>query len=189
MAVDFFFDPATVAIPTLSDLRWKWSGVSDLTVREMIVQEEQYLTFHRAMLDRVRSTEAGAVRNPTWRLPLDISVRAGAVKAAALVCGSIAEAALRHHAERRSFPLPANPRHRTFGKVLAAWEISDSVPQPDVAEIWSEVKRLHDLRNNIHLFCAAEAGTADFNSVLAQEREILAAGERVVDHLAALRSA
>ena len=188
MAVDFFFDPATIAIPTLSDLRRKWLGVTDLTVREMIVQEEQYLCFHRAMLSQVHFTEAGAVRAPSWRLPLDISVRAGAVKAAALVCGSIAEASLRHHAERRGLALPPNTRHRTFGKVLAAWEPSPGAPDPDVAVVWSDLTRLHDVRNNIHLFCAAEAGTADFPSVLAQERDILQAGERAVEHLATLRS-
>jgi hypothetical protein len=187
MAVDFFFDPATVSIPTLSDLRWKWMGVTDLTVREMIVQEEQYLSFHRAMLEQVHFTEAGAVRAPSWRMPLDISVRAGAVKAAALVCGSIAEASLRHHAERRKLTLPANTRHRTFGRVLAAWE-PGGAPHSDVAAVWSDLRMLHDIRNNIHLFCAAEAGTADFGSVLAQERAILPAGERAIEHLAALRS-
>jgi hypothetical protein len=187
MAVDFFFDPPTVAIPPLGQLRIKWIGITDLTVRAVIAQEEQYLCYHRAMLERVHSTEAGALPNPTWRLPLDISVRAGAVKAAALVCGSIVEAALRHHAERRHLPLPTNLRRRTFGRVLAAWETEPATPHADVAAVWADVKRLHELRNNIHLFCAAE-GNTDFNTLLTQERDILAAGERAVEHLAALRS-
>ena len=108
MAVDFFFEPPTFAIPDLGTLRSEWKNVKDHKIRHAIAVEVQYLVFHRYMLESVRHTAAGTSKAPTRKTKLDLTVRGGAIKAAILLTASVCEATLRYHAERRGYSLPSN---------------------------------------------------------------------------------
>ncbi len=188
MAVDFFLDPGTISLPTLSGLRnGKWARCPS-TIRSYVAQEDQYLDFHLRCLDQFRFTaegSAGAVEKP-YSCPLDLSVRAGSVKAAILIAASIVEAVLRAVAEHRGYMLPPNKRHRTFGKVLGAWCIGGN-PRQEMADVWSDLQDLRDFRNNIHLFVAAEQGHS-FGVVLARESELLYRASNLVNHMSSLNA-
>jgi hypothetical protein len=186
MAVDFFFDPPTIGIPPLGALRaFQWEHMPE-KIRPVLAQESQYLQFHLQMLDRVKFTEAGRLHDKPWVKPLGLSVRAGAIKAAVLICASIAEAVLRASAETRGYPLPREPYRRTFGKVLDAWKQEDGKPRSDVAAIWPTLQNLRDIRNNIHLFKAADDPSASFDTILELEERILADAQAAIRHLSEL---
>lgn len=167
--------------PSVDSLRDAWRNIPDVQARNVIAVEAQYLAFHKFLLDTLRHapTEGGD------RIPIGLSVRAGALKAATLVCASIAEAALRAHAEARGYPLHANPRRRTFGALLGAWQSPQGTARPDVAGIWDQLDRLHNQRNTVHLYPAVNG---DFYDILAAERRSLAEGEQVLEHLRQLVS-
>lgn len=92
----------------------------------MIAREEQYLLFHRFVLDHAKFTKAGKLDSKPYVYSLGLSVRAGAIKAAILVYASIAEAALRAHAEKRGYKLPSNPTwlYATTGHSVNSTEVS-----------------------------------------------------------------
>ena len=96
--------------------------------------------------------------------------------AAVLLYVSIAEAALRIHAEVRGYDLPKNEKHRTFGKVLEAWE---SAGKAEAVAIWEDLIKLRDHRNLAHLFKAAEE-KHDWREALGVEEDLLRSGERVL---------
>jgi hypothetical protein len=180
----FHFDPSVHSVPAVAELRHAWRNVPDDDARNLIAVEAQYLEFHRYLLESIRHApvEGGVA------IPLGLSVRAGALKTATLVCASIAEAALRAHAERRGYKLPPNERHRTFGRVLGAWQLPDGTPRPEVAAIWPTLQALHSGRNNIHLYHAAETG-GDFYDLLESECQMLKDADAALEHIRALESA
>lgn len=189
MAVDFFFNPPTHSLPSLMALRlFRWGDIPHSDVAEVIAREEQYLSFHRFVLDHAKHTKAGCVGSPPYEHAIGLSVRAGAVKAALLVAASIAEGALRSHAEKRGYRLNSNPNKRTFGNVLNAWKTSRGRPKRDVRHIWTELQNLRDTRNNVHLFKAASDPSADFEQVLKDEAALLSGALKVVDEMATLKS-
>lgn len=175
MAVDFFFQPPTFAVPTLEKLRRDWQTVPNPDVRNAIAVEHQYLHFHEFMLDRCRFTAEGALANRPWDHPISLSVRAGAIKAKLLLSASIVEAALRAHGEYRGYTFNAKPTRRTFGVVLGAWS-----GQPEVATYWPDLRELQDLRNNIHLFRAAGEANAAHEVVVAREEAHVARAAALV---------
>jgi hypothetical protein len=188
MTADFFFDPPTFNIPTLGKLRKKWINIENTNVREVVACEDQFLQFHLFSLEAIKHTGEGSLgKRDDYVLPLGLSVRGGAVKAALLICASITEAVLRYHAEKRGYKLHSNLRKRTFGNVIAAWETND-IPNTDVASIWPDVKSLRDIRNNIHLFKAAGDPTATFENIILEEKNLLNSALAVVTHLAGLAS-
>jgi len=185
VAVDFYFDPPTVQLPALDGLRYfYWEHISDDDLCHAIAQDYQYLQFHLSLLKKVKFTAAGQLHTKPWQKSLSLSVRAGAIKAALLICGSIAEAALRYIAEQRSYPLAKNPRHRTYGNVLKAWKGPAGGPRRDVRSHWGTLKELHDVRNNIHLFKSASDPSAHFEEVLKLESDLLPRALKAVEHLA-----
>jgi hypothetical protein len=179
----FYFDPAIYQVPSIAELRWEWSNVPHQAARNLIAVEAQYLEFHKYVLAslRHRPVEGGE------GIILGLSVRAGAIKSATLLSASIAEAALRAHAEARNYPLDPNPRRRTFGNVLRAWKQNDA-PRPDVAGIWPTLEEIHQGRNNIHLYAAAEAG-ADFYDVVESEERFLQATDVALGVIKGVESA
>lgn len=179
----FSLDPAEYQVPAIDELRWEWRNIPDADARNVIAVEAQYLDFHRYLLGSLRHRDAagGAA------IPLGLSVRAGALKTATLVCASIAEAALRAHAERRGYALPPNPRHRTFGKVLGAWQEADGAPRAEVAAIWAQLQGLHSGRNNVHLYGAIEQD-GGFYELLESETQALAHADQVLTLMKALES-
>lgn len=159
-------------------MRHEWRNIPDAQARNVIAVESQYLAFHHYLLEslRHRAIEGGDA------IQIGLSVRAGALKTATLLCASIAEAALRAHAEARHYNLPADPRRRTFGKVLGAWQLPGDIPQQDVAPIWGQLQRLHGGRNTVHLYAAIQAG-GNFYDILQAESQSLTEAEAVLAHL------
>ncbi|WP_082672662.1 hypothetical protein [Luteimonas abyssi] len=188
MAADFFFQDPTFEIQPLTTVAiFKWQRLGNPEVQYAIAAEEQYLQFHLYMLKNLRHTRAGQLADPPYRRELGLSVRAGAVKAAVLVAASITEAALRAIAETRGYTLNQDLRRRTFGNVIRAWEIAGA-PQPEVADVWPQVKAMHAVRNFVHLHAAAEADDAAWVRVLEREDELLQGALRVIDHVAAIEA-
>jgi hypothetical protein len=187
MAADFFFSNPTFQIqPLLPLAKVKWRNLHNEEVQYAIAAEEQYLRFHLYMLTDLRHTREASLADPPYIYELGLSVRAGAVKAAVLIAGSIIEAALRALAEARLYRLPADPRRRTFGTVIRAWEEAGR-PRPDVAPIWPYVKAIHEVRNFVHLHQAAGDVDARWHSMLASEHMLLQGGLRAIEHIATLR--
>lgn len=185
MAVDFFFEPPTIHLPSAFSLRTGLWANCPQVVRRKVAEEYQYFLFQLASLDRLKFTAAGALPHHPWTRPLALTARAGAIKAAVLIGASIVEAVLRAVAEHRGYPLPPNPRNRTFGRVLAAWRVGGQ-PRPDVAPIWATLQQLRDFRNNVHLFAAVADPNAQFQAVLQQEQQLLTSVQTVIAHVAAM---
>ncbi|MBA4381401.1 MAG: hypothetical protein C0406_02445 [Sideroxydans sp.] len=188
MAADFFFQTPTFAIQSLKPVAvFKWQRLKNPEVQYAIAAEEQYLHFHLYMLNNLRHTEAGKLAQPPYVYELGLSVRAGAVKAAILIAASIVEAALRALAELRGYPLNKDPRRRTFGNVIAAWEYAGT-PRPDVAAIWPNVKAMHEVRNFVHLHKVASDADAAWESVLKEERLLLDGALTAIDYVAKIEA-
>lgn len=188
MPFDLFLEPATFTIPQISPLRaFKWQYLT-ADIGRAVAEEEQYLIFQLELLNRLYYTEVGHARNPQWGRPINLTLRAGIIKAAVLITASICEAVLRAHAEYRGYDLPENRRRRTMGRVLRAWELEDERPQPELEHIWDTLQSLHSIRNNIHLFKAATDPEASFDNVLAQEEQLIPQLRQTIDFLANLRS-
>ncbi|MBI3532616.1 MAG: hypothetical protein HY068_09150 [Burkholderiales bacterium] len=188
MAADFFFQNPTLEIQLLKPVAvFKWSHLNNSDVQYAIAAEEQYLQFHLYMLENLRHTEVGKVAAPPYSYELGLSVRAGAVKAAVLIAASIVEAALRALAEQRGYPLNKDPRRRTFGNVIAAWEDAGT-PRTDVAAIWSQVKSLHEVRNFVHLHKAAGSAEAAWENVLKDERALLDGALNAIKHVSGIKA-
>lgn len=166
---------------------FKWKHLKNPEVQYAIAAEEQYLQFHLYMLENLRHTEAGKIAAPTYVYELGLSVRAGAVKAAVLVAASIVEAALRALAELRGYALNKDPRRRTFGNVIAAWE-DGGAPRSEVAAIWPKVKSLHEVRNFVHLHKAAGAAEAAWECVLRDESALLQAALAAIEHVSGVEA-
>jgi len=188
MAVDYLLEPATFDAPKVESLRNQWRHIPEVNIRNIIAQEHQYLHFHIFVLNNLRFTSVGSACNPPYRKPIDYTLRAGAIKAAVLIGASIAEAALRAHAEHRQFEGLASQLHRrTFGNVLNAWQ-NNSTPHTDVAVIWNELNNLKSIRDNIHLFRAANDPNAHYKQVLQVEQQTFDKLEKVIAHLQQLQS-
>lgn len=184
MASDFFFANPTFSIQSLQPLAGiKWKHIGDPEVQYAIALEEQYLGFHLYMLNNLRHTKAGHITQPPYVAELGLSVRAGAVKAAVLIAASILEAALRALAEARNYPLKADPRRRTFGNVIGAWE-QDGAPRAEVAAIWHHIKAIHEVRNFVHLHKAANSSDAEWGMVLESEQTLLQGALCAIEHVA-----
>jgi hypothetical protein len=179
----FCFAPDHYRTPTVAEFRHAWRRLPYPEARNVVAIENQYLDFHRYLIESIRhqATTGGEA------IPLGLSLRAGSLKAASLICGAIAEAALRAHAEARGYELPAQPRLRTLGRVLGAWQDRRKRPRADVAPIWDELQRLHLGRNNVHLYRTVEARSS-FYQILAMEKVSLDEAERILRHLRELSS-
>gem|GEM_PF-1624990 len=187
MAADFFFDKPTFEIQPLKTVAvFKWQHLKNPEVQYAIAAEEQYLNFHLYMLANLRHTEVGKLAHPPYKYELGLSVRAGAVKAAILVAASIVEAALRTLAELRGYPLNKEPRRRSFGNVIGAWEEAGAA-RPDVAAIWPSVKAMHEVRNFVHLHKAAGDVDAAWENVLKEEDALLQGALTAIDYVARIK--
>jgi len=187
MAADFFFTNPTFSIQQLKPVAaFKWQHLANQDVQYAIAAEEQYLDFHLFMLNNLRHTRAGQVAQPPYAYELGLSVRAGAVKAAVLIAASIVEAALRALAEARGYNLNQDPKRRTFGNVIRAWE-NNGAPRPEVAEVWSDVKAMHEVRNFVHLHKAAQDVDAAWEQVLQSEQSLLQGALNVIAHISLIQ--
>jgi hypothetical protein len=180
---DFKFEPCDFEIPTLSNLKSGWPNILDGAVRHAVAVEEQYLHFHMFVLKNTRHTRHGELDTQIVPQRLVLTVRSGAIKTALLLCASIAEASLRSLAEQRALVIHRNPRQRTFGLVLAAWQFGNHRPRPEVRPIWGELSELRDLRNNVHLHKAAYDTAADYQSIIDHELHLFSEASKVLAHL------
>ncbi|HET7230928.1 MAG TPA: hypothetical protein VFJ16_13040 [Longimicrobium sp.] len=181
MATRFFFEPAHFALPSLSELKARWRFIPDLPIRDMIAAEHQYLHFQEEFLLRHLKYETPR----GWVGQFGLSARAGAVKAAVLLYGSIIEAALQSHAHARGYAKPG--KRLMFGEVLKAWEKAGAGAR-ELAEIWDDIQLIKDRRNTIHLAKAAADSDAHHWAVLQREEELLSAGRKVLTCLQRLNS-
>lgn len=188
MAADFYFLNPTFTIQSLKPVAaFKWQHLPDEDIKYSIAAEEQYLNFHLYMLENLRHTEAGQLANPPYVYELGLSVRAAAVKAAVLIAASIIEAALRALAEAKNYPLNEEPRRRTFGNVIRAWE-QNGAPRPEVADIWPAVKAMHEVRNFVHLHKAAKDGNAAWENMLKSEQALLTGALHAIDLVSQIKT-
>lgn len=142
MARDFFFEPPTLLIPDIQKLKLVWINIPNESVRTLVATEYQYYEFHQFLLDKLRHKDSD---KPSYDLPLGLSVRVGAIKAARLVVGSITEAVLRAHAEQRGYKLHGT----TLGKIIKIWEDKKI---KEVDEILLLAKNVCEARNDVHLY-------------------------------------
>lgn len=182
MARRFSLNPDEYHARSIAEYRREWGNIPDAEACNVIAVENQYLDFHRFLLASIRH-QAPTGSDP---IQLGLSLRAGALKAATLICASIAEAALRAHAESRGYGLPKNSWQRTFGKVLEAWLDPEGNPHADVAPIWPALQRLRLGRNNVHLYRAIEDGS-NFYDILEAEEMSLKEAEAVLAHLRTIK--
>jgi len=187
MAFDLFLDPPTFELPFVKAMQgFRWGHLPQ-RVAYAVAVEEQYLRFHLLILERARFTEAGKIDTKPWAKPLDFTIRAGSVKAAVLVAASIAEAVLRAVAEGRGYDLPKHEHRRTMGKVLGAWQENDESPKAEVSGLWPVLQDLHSIRNNVHLFKAADDPSASFEAMLAREEKLIPNLIPTIDVLASIK--
>jgi hypothetical protein len=187
MAFDLFIDPPTIDLPMVKAMQiFRWGHLPE-RVAYFVAVEEQYLRFHLLLLERARFTGAGKLSEKPWVKPLGLTVRSGAIKAAVLLTASISEAVLRAIAEAREYDLPKNEHHRTMGKVLGAWQQENGTPREEIAGIWPILQDLHSIRNNVHLFKAADDPSATFQAILNREESLVPNLLSTIDALAAIK--
>lgn len=180
----FTLDPSEYTVPSISSYRIRWQNIPDEEAKNIIAIENQYLNFHVYLLKSLRHKAPTGASAP---IGIGLSVRAGALKTALLICGSIAEAALRSHAEKRNYPLPPILHRRTFGTVLKAWCDKKGNPHEDLKTIWQLLQDLCSNRNNVHLYRAIEKNE-DFQRILIAEEDAINNAIRILKHLQTLKS-
>ena len=186
MAVDLYIDPPTYQFGALDIYRYfKWEFLPG-PICEMISRESQYLELNHLLLDRLMFTAEGKISEKPYSSKLKNNVRAGLIKSTLFLYASIAEAALRAIAEIRGYDLPKNEFHRTFGKILGAWQLEDESPREELKEVWSSIKELYNLRNNIHLFKALKDGTSEIDYLILNESRLLNEANHLLEVLAAI---
>jgi hypothetical protein len=122
---------------------------------------------------------------PDKRIPIGLSVRAGAVKTAVMICGSIIEAVLRAHAEKRGIKLDKEPNRRTLGNVIYSWKKNEQQFSV-IAPIWEDLKVLLDSRNDIHLYKSIDE--KEFDAIVVSEEQLLNKARKVVTYVQQLTS-
>ena len=102
------------------------------------------------------------------------------------MAASILEAALRAIAEKRGYPLSQDPKRRTFGNVIRAWELN-SLPRQEVAAIWPDIKAMQEVRNLVHLHKAAQEDKS-WEGVLAEEHALLQGALNAISHVSQIEA-
>ncbi len=155
-----------------------WQNMTNREVAEQISFQQQLLYFLEYQLDNlVHSDPLQPDRRP---MPLGLSLRAGVVKAYALAAASIIEGALSELGSLRGHD--AEMLHRKpLGGVLTYF--SQHMPH-EIAEITDDLQVVKRYRDYVHLGRAAQnAETSYWENVLANERNIRDAVDRVISHL------
>lgn len=183
----FLIDPEDHEIPSLDHYRQHWSNLPSTAqfitwrAKDQICATNQYFDFHRLLLDRVKHRHAEEDWQP---MPLSLSVRAGALRAAVLIGVSVIEAAIRMHAEHRRIAGLGNKP--TYGRVLRCW-LDDPTHSPALAPVQTTLEELRDLRNEIHLYEAAQQ-EQDWARTLEDETLILQRVDEAIDFVQGLVS-
>lgn len=159
---------------------FKWDHL-DIDVSHQLGFEEQYLEFHRYLLENLRSVPAEYPNREPW--PLGLSLRAGAVKAYVVLASSIVEGALASWGKELGIcRKPEQLMKLPLGGLLKSWA-PDGSPRSEVEPIWKELNLLLEYRNFIHLGKSATDENAYWKNVLERESELLAAADKAIDYL------
>lgn len=190
MAVDLFFEPATVNIPIKGAIAdFAWHCISDETTRNVLAEEEQALHFTMMLLAQLKYTGPGELGKARWSRPIQSTIRAGLIRTCILQAASIAEACLWDHALARGKKPPNKQKHYSLGAAFARWEDEENNPLPDIAPIWGELQELKGLRDHVHLHQKKGDQRGRFDWLEENEERLLTAIQQTLTHLHDLRSA
>lgn len=167
-------------IPSSGGLIFRWAGL-DMEIANQLAFEEQYLRFHKHLLENLQSVPSESPDfNPS---PLSLSIRAGAIKSYIIFATSLLEGALAALGERRGFARePGSLYKKTFGGLLTIWKDGE-IPKHEVAPIWAQLQLLKEYRNFIHLGNAAANEKAYWQQILDRENELLVAVDVSIEHM------
>lgn len=170
-------------IPSVHHLEMEWEGAAHRDLARQIAFQDQFRQLYQHVFLNLESVPASS---PSLRaIPLALSARAGAIKTYVLLSVSIAEGALAALGEERGLGRQDGELFKKpFGGLLAVWE-ENGRPRPEVAEIWEDLQILKRYRNYVHLNRAAQ-DQAEWQEIIANERQILDAAEHVVNELRSL---
>jgi len=165
--------PAGVAV-----FRW---GALDPEIAHQIGFEEQYLEFHRYLLENLQSVPE---EKPYYApRPISLSLRAGAVKAFVVFSCSIIEGVLANWGKKLEISNHPNQlSKRPLGGLLRAWCV-DGQPRGEIAPIWDDLNLILEYRNFIHLERAVANDNAYWQNILDREQELLSSVDRCLAHL------
>ena len=174
------FANAEFEIPSINHLELEWAGAAQGELARQIGFQDQFRQLFRHVFESLQSVPS---ENPDWNpRPLAFSARAGAIKTYVLLSVSISEGALAALGEERQLGRREGDLfQKTFGALLTAWE-QDGRPRAEIADIWDDMQLLKRYRNYVHLNRAAQ-DEVSWQGILENERQILAACDRVVDRL------
>lgn len=167
--------PAVVAV-------FRWAAL-DTEIAHQIGFEEQYLHFHKYLLENLQSVPQ---ENPhyTPRI-ISLSLRAGAVKAYIIFACSIIEGVLANWGKVLEISnQPEMLSKKPFGALLKAWCVDKDQPRREIAAIWDDLNLLLEYRNFIHLGKAVASERAYWQDILNKEDQLLSAVDRCLGHLA-----
>lgn len=153
----------------------------DTEVAHQIGFEEQYLQFHRYLLENLCSVP---VEHPEYHpRQIDLSLRAGAIKAYIVLACSIIEAVLASWAKQIGLSNNVDRLMRLpFGALLDLWSMNGE-PRLEIAPIWGHLNLLLQYRNFIHLGRAITDQSAYWKNILDRERDLLSAVDMSLNYL------
>ena len=163
---------------------FRWGGL-DTDIAHQIGFEEQYLKFHRYLLENLQSVPE---ENPHYTpRPMALSLRAGAVKAYVVFACSIIEGVLANWGKNLGVTdKPEKLAQKPFGALLKAWCVEEGQPRDEIAPIWGELNLLLEYRNFVHLGRAVASDNAYWQNILDREKELLRAVDSCFSHLSGL---
>lgn len=176
----FDFSDGEYQFKSLGELEVVWNKVPDRLAISAIAEAHQYFDFLQTMIiNRLQSWSHAECDREHWftPTPLVLSGRAGAISSCVVVGTSIIECALRAHGENRNLRklMKKDPRHRTFGAILYAWE-KHGVFCHELHPILEDLKKVQGKRNDIHLY--ASFGNS-WENVVKEEMDLLESIERI----------
>jgi hypothetical protein len=166
-------------IPHMGNLMWGWSGL-ETGVATQLAFEEQYLKFHRYLLDNLQSTPT---EYPDWSpRALPLSLRGGAIKAYVVFACSMIEGALAAWGAQIGLERKSELFKHPLGALLKAWQESGTL-RNEIAPIWKQLELLKNHRNFIHLGREASDPDAYWKNIVDKESELITAVDEVVKFL------
>jgi hypothetical protein len=147
MAQLSFINP-TLIIKSRTAYDSEWSNIQNVSVRYFISVEEQHLCLSLHILENLATMNAYQQISKIM-----LTARAGLIKTCIINFVSIFEGALIALGKQRLIIFRSKP---TFGTVLKQWGVIDVLPiRPEIQPIQNELKLLHKVRNDLHIYDAA----------------------------------
>ena len=184
------FSDSEFQFQELGRIRTLWQNVPDREAINAIAEAYQYYDFLKTMIiERLQHWSHPPGKRLDWHKPspLMLSARAGAVSSSIVVGASIVECAMRAHAENRKMSklMQKDPKHRTFGSVIHAWE-NHRVYSQEISAVLPDLKRIHGKRNDIHLYAIFGQSWEDIE---ADEQKLVNSLEKLINFFQQIRPA